>query len=99
MFSLDDIPATSISISPLGSSTSSEALNQISLPLNASALIEFNRQLNSQANAREYLLKFTQNLAITTWNSIQIQSSSLAKLTEQTNELTRTTLVRDNVCI
>jgi hypothetical protein len=63
------------------------------MPLNASALIEFNQALNSHANAREYLIAFTTNLAITTSNSIQLQSSSLAQLTQATNQLTRTTLV------
>jgi hypothetical protein len=62
--------------------------------LNASALTEFNQELNSQANVREYLMTFTQNLPITTSNSIKLQSSSLAQLTQATNQLTRTTLVR-----
>ena len=64
------------------------------MPLNVSALIEYNKQLNSLANVREYLIKFTTNLAITTSNSIKLQSSSLAQLTKATNQLTRTTLVR-----
>jgi hypothetical protein len=67
---------------------------QTSTPLNASALTEFNQELNSQANVREYLMTFTQNLPITTSNSIKLQSSSLAQLTQATNQLTRTTLVR-----
>ncbi len=62
--------------------------------LNASALNEYNKQINSDANVREYLIKFTTNLAITTSNSIKLQSSFLAQLTKATNELTRTTLVR-----
>ncbi len=62
--------------------------------MNASALTEFNQELNSQANVREYLMTFTQNLPITTSNSIKLQSSSLAQLTQATNQLTRTTLVR-----
>jgi hypothetical protein len=62
--------------------------------LNVSALNEYNKQINSDANVREYLITFTKNLTITTLNSIKLQSSSLAQLTKATNELTRTTLVR-----
>jgi hypothetical protein len=62
--------------------------------LNVSALNEYNKQKNSDANVREYLITFTKNLTITTLNSIKLQSSSLAQLTKATNELTRTTLVR-----
>jgi hypothetical protein len=62
--------------------------------LNQSALIQFNKELNSQANVRDYLMTFTTNLAITTSNSIKLQASSLAQLTQATNQLTRTTLVR-----
>jgi hypothetical protein len=61
--------------------------------LNISALTEFIEQLNSQANIRDYLIPFTTNLAITTSNSIKLQASSLAQLTQATNQLTRTTLV------
>ena len=64
------------------------------MPLNQSALDEYNAELNSHANVREYLMRFTTNLAITTSNSIKLQSSSLAQLTQSTNQLTRTTLVR-----
>ncbi len=63
------------------------------MPLNVSALIEYNQVLNSQANVREYLIQFTTNLVITTSNSIQLQSSSLVQLTQATNQLTRATLV------
>jgi hypothetical protein len=62
--------------------------------LNKSALIEFNKELNSQANVRDYLITYTTNLAITTSNSIKLQASSLAQLTQATNQLTRNTLVR-----
>ncbi len=62
--------------------------------MNASALIEFNKELNSQANIREYLMTFTTNLPITTSNSIKLQASSLAQLTQATNQLTRTAIVR-----
>jgi len=39
-------------------------------------------------------MSFTTNLLITTSNSIQLQSSSLAQLTQATNQLTRTAAVR-----
>jgi hypothetical protein len=65
------------------------------MPLNQSALIQFNKELNSQANVRDYLMTFTTNLAITTSNSINLQATSLAQLTQATNQLTRTTLVRN----
>ena len=62
--------------------------------MNASAVTEFNKELNSQANTRDYLMAFTTKLAITTSNSIKLQASSLAQLTQATNQLTRATLVR-----
>jgi len=62
--------------------------------LNESALIEYNVELNSQANVRDYLMTFTNNLLITTSNSINLQSSSLAQLTQATNQLTRAALVK-----
>ncbi len=62
--------------------------------MNESALIEYNEELNSQANVRDYLMTFTNNLLITTANSINLQSSSLAQLTQATNQLTRAALVK-----
>ncbi|CAF3807836.1 unnamed protein product [Rotaria sp. Silwood1] len=89
------IPATSISISPLGSAS----FQTTSIPLNESALIEYKKELNSQANVRDYLVGFITNLLITTSNSIKLQSSSLAQLTQATNQLTRTTLtIASNRC-
>jgi hypothetical protein len=64
------------------------------MPLNQSVLDEYNKQLNSIANVRDYLITFTTKLAITTVNSIQLQASSLAQITQATNQLTRNTLVR-----
>ena len=49
------------------------------------------KDLNSQANVRDYLINFITNLQITTSNSIKLQSSSLVQLTQSTNQLTRTT--------
>ena len=62
--------------------------------MNVSAAIQFKEELNSQATIRDYLIIFTNNLAITIANSIKLQASSLAQLTQSTNQLTRTTLVR-----
>ncbi len=67
--SVDGVPAVSISISSLGSESSFQSS---SIPLNQSALIEFNTQLNIQANVRDYLMPFTTNLIITTANSIKL---------------------------
>ncbi|CAF4271883.1 unnamed protein product, partial [Adineta steineri] len=83
------IPAVDISVSLLGS----QRLQQISIPLNESALINYNIELNSLANVRDYLVTFLTNLLITTSNSIILQSSSLAQLTQATNQLTRNTLM------
>jgi hypothetical protein len=66
---------------------------QVSTPLNDSALIEFNAQLNSYANIRDYLMQFTTNLAIMTSDSIKLQASTLAQLTQSTNQLTRSSVV------
>ncbi|CAF1525374.1 unnamed protein product, partial [Adineta steineri] len=82
------ISAVNISVSSLGS----QRLQQISIPLNESALTDYNIELNSLANVRDYLLPFITNLLITTSNSIILQSTSLAQLTQATNQLTRNTL-------
>lgn len=60
--------------------------------MNQSALVEFNKELNSQANVRDYLMMYTTNLIISTTNSIKLQASTLAELTQSTNQLTRTSL-------
>ncbi|CAF0788844.1 unnamed protein product [Adineta steineri] len=82
------IPAASISVSQLGCTTSQGN----STPLNATALIQYKKDLNSHANLREYLMTFTTNLDISTSNNIKLQASSLAQLTQATNQLTRTAL-------
>ena len=61
--------------------------------INQSALAQFNRQQNIYASLRDYLIKFTVNLTIGTPDSIKLQASSLAQLTQSTNQLTRTSLV------
>ncbi len=92
VFFIDGVPATSISVSSLGGQSS----QSISVPLNTSALIEYNKQLNSQAQIRDYLMPFVTNLIIATSNSIILQASSLVQLTQATNQLTRTTAVKIN---
>ncbi len=62
--------------------------------MNESALIELKEEMNFQSNLREYLIQFTNNLSITSPNSIKLQSLILVQLTNATNQLTRTTLVR-----
>jgi len=81
------IPLSIISISSL--TTQSQPTNS---SFNQSALVEFEKELNSQSSTREYLISFTQNLQITTSNSIKLQSSSLVQLTKSTNQLTRNTI-------
>ncbi|CAF1500386.1 unnamed protein product, partial [Adineta steineri] len=82
------IPAASITVSALGSSSSPT----ISTPMNETAMIEYKKQLNSQANVRDYMMSFLTNLSITTASSIELQSSSLAQLTQAPNQLTRSAL-------
>ena len=53
-------------------------------------MAKFNQELNSQANVRDYLMTYTTNILISTSNSIKLQASSLAQLTQSTNQLTRT---------
>jgi len=50
---------------------------------------EYEEELNSQANIRDYLILFLINLPITTSNSILLQASSLSQITQSTNQLTR----------
>ena len=60
------------------------------VPLNESALIDYANDLNIQANIRDYTTNYIINLAITTMNSIKLQSGSLIQMTGATNQLTRT---------
>ena len=61
--------------------------------MNGSTLATFNQQLNTYANARDFLMTFTTNLPITTANSVKMQASSLSQLTQATNQLTRSASV------
>ncbi|UJR18137.1 hypothetical protein I4U23_005037 [Adineta vaga] len=91
---LNGIPALSISISSLDVQNKQQILS-----LNQSALIEYEKVLNSHAILRDYLMTFITKLPITTLNSIKLQSSCLSQLTKATNELTRSTLtIASNRC-
>ena len=79
------ISATSIFISSLGS-------EEISSTNNQTTFIQFKQLLNSYASLREYLISFITRLSITTFNSLQLQSSALVQLTKATNQLTRLSL-------
>ena len=61
--------------------------------MNASALDYLNQELNKQANVLDYLITFSTDLMINTAENIKLQASTLAKLTESTNQLTRKTSV------
>ena len=61
--------------------------------MNETALNEYKKELNSQANVRDYMMSYLTNLSITTASSIQLQSSSLAHLTQAPSQLTRSALV------
>ena len=81
--SLDGIPLTSIAVSPLGSSIFETK------SVNKTHMNQYRTEINSQANAREYLISSMIDLPITTINSIKLQASSLTQLTHATNQLTR----------
>ena len=70
--------------------------SNVSLPLKVSAWEEYEQDLNRQANLREHLIQFLIELPVNSWNSnaIQIQSKSLVELTQSTNQLSRSVLVR-----
>ncbi|CAF1261744.1 unnamed protein product [Adineta steineri] len=92
---LGGVPSTSIFISPLGSPRFSSTSDM----LNESTLLEFNKKLNIQANIRDYLISFTTNLIIANSDSIKLQASALAQLTQATNGLTRNAItIASNKC-
>ena len=85
------IPAASVSISSLDSPW---VTSNVSSSFNASALEEFESDLNRQANVGEHLIQYLIALPVNSWNTIQIQSKSLIELTQSTNQLSRSLLVR-----
>jgi hypothetical protein len=89
---LDGIPAAAISVSSLGSDAT-QSVSLASSSSNTSAMEKYKQQINSYANARDYLMRFADSLLITTSNSIKLQAASLAQLTQSINQLTRTSAV------
>ncbi|UJR11342.1 hypothetical protein I4U23_015523 [Adineta vaga] len=83
------IPAVTIYIS----SFDTRSFQQLSMSWNQSAFVEYQKELNSHATIRDYLITFMKRFLITTSNSIKLQASSLAQLTKATNELTRVALI------
>jgi phosphatidylserine/phosphatidylglycerophosphate/cardiolipin synthase-like enzyme len=62
---------------------------------NSTAMVNaYQHQIDQQAILREYLIDAIEQLPITSTNIMKMQASSLAQLTESTNELTRNSLVR-----
>jgi hypothetical protein len=55
---------------------------------------EYERNVNSQANLREYLVERFDHMLISSVNTIKIQATSLAELTRSSNQLSRAALVR-----
>lgn len=49
--------------------------------------------MNSLANIQDNLIKFIVNLPVTNINSVKLQSSSLAQITQSTNQLTRNVIL------
>jgi hypothetical protein len=80
-----------ISSAPLANSISTNAS-----VVNQSALDEYERGINRQANMREYLVERFDSMLISSANTIKIQATSLAQLTQSTHQLTRATLVYMN---
>ena len=52
--------------------------------------------MNLQAIARDYLMPFITDLQIMTLETIELQASSLTRLTAATNQLTRRACVKDH---
>ncbi|CAF1188688.1 unnamed protein product, partial [Adineta ricciae] len=85
----NQIPLSTISISQLDQQRTPQALSLS----NSSAMNNFTKNLNSQANVREYLINFTETFPIFTSNSIAFQAFILSQLTEATNQLTRSSAI------
>ncbi|CAF1313923.1 unnamed protein product [Adineta ricciae] len=79
------VPVSSVAVSTLDATTQSTSPSII----NASTLDEFNKQTNTYASIRDFLITFITGLQPTTAPGIQLQASSLAQLTQATNQLTR----------
>ncbi|CAF4665152.1 unnamed protein product [Rotaria sp. Silwood1] len=82
-----NISAVTISVTSLND----ERQVPSSSTVNISTMVEYSQQWNHLAEVRDYLISFVTNLMITTIDSIILQSSMLAQLTEITSQLTRDT--------
>ncbi|CAF3373773.1 unnamed protein product [Rotaria sp. Silwood1] len=82
-----NISAVTISVTSLND----EQQVPSSSAVNISTMVEYSQQWNHLAEVRDYLISFVTNLMITTIDSIILQSSMLAQLTEITSQLTRDT--------
>ena len=61
--------------------------------MNTSVLNEYTKQLNTYSNIRDYLITYTSNLMMSTIDNIILQATSLAQLTQATNQITRSAAV------
>lgn len=86
---LDNITAVSISATALDGMRLIPSISGA----NASSLLKYSQRWNHLAEARDYLTSFISNLIITTIESIILQSTMLAQITEITPQLTRDTTV------
>ena len=110
---LEGLTATSIFVSPLGSSSLTGVTllvfvrrpillsdgKKVSQSPNASALLQYSQQLNILAAARDFLVTYTSDLAVGNGNSMELQAATLVQLTQATDQLTRSTLVTNAVSL
>jgi hypothetical protein len=73
----------------------SQQFNQITktLLVNSSTFSKYKQELKIYANIRQYLMMVITNLTITTIDSMNLQASTLAQLTESSNQLTHSAAV------
>lgn len=57
---------------------------------------DFENQLNRHANVHDFLIDYYSKLIVSNTLSLNLQSLSLALLTQASNQLTRKTLVNNN---
>jgi len=87
--SSNGIPLAEISVSSLDNSSSASTMTVTNT---SHVLMEkLAEMLDQQAEKREYLMKILDDLQITTFNTLKLQSTTLVQLASSTNELTRTT--------
>ena len=74
--------------------SSTRIRRQIDQTISATPLDVYQQELNSQATLRDYLITFIDTINTANINSIKLQASALLQLTQSTNQLTRSALVR-----